>query len=131
VAPLPKDVTVAAYANVDEVRRVLWDYRNDWVHKNRSDDAHARAFRAKLHREHGSGGRTISPEQMEKIHDEVDREVERYRTEEYPKFIEEYRRSLDDLARLRSAAFALAPSGGDALRVGGVLLLNPPGRSAP
>jgi hypothetical protein len=124
-SPLPRNVTVGLYANVAELRRVLWDYRNQWVHEAHPDDRYAIDLRARLLRTAASRG-PVSAEETERINEEVDREVDRYRAEQYAVFLEERRRQLEDLRRLRAAAVSLSAGGNEVLRGGAVVLLNPP-----
>jgi hypothetical protein len=123
-APLAKDVTVGIYVNVAEAQKQLWDYRNRWVQREHPDDRHAIEYRARLRSTYQSRGPVGEAEEA-KINDEVDREVERYRVEEYPRFLEERRRQIDDLGRLRSGAITLVAGGDVVLRGGAVVLLNP------
>jgi hypothetical protein len=124
-SPLPEAVTVGLYVNVAEVRKVQWDYRNQWVHRTYPDDRFAIDLRTRLERTAASRG-PVSDAEREKIFDEVDREVARYREEQYPVFIEERRRQLEDLKRLRAAAVTLTAGGNEVLRGGAVILFNPP-----
>lgn len=116
MAPLPKDATLAIYANGDALRALAWDFRNDWVHRNHDDVRHLSEYRAKLHDE----ARRIND--LGPINDKVDAEAERYRREEYPGFVSAYRRQLDDLSRFRAFAFVLAADRADAKLRGGVSL---------
>jgi len=116
MAPLPKDATLAVYANGDALRALAWDFRNDHVHRNHDDVRHLAEFRAKLHAE---AGRITD---LGPINDRVDAEAERYRRDEYPGFVREYRKSIDDLSRFRAFAFVLAADRADAKLRGGVSL---------
>ena len=127
VSPLPQEVTIAVWVNADEARRLLWDYRNKTVHERHSDDAHAKATLARLRSQHGGGARQLPPEVQEKIYEEVDREVDRFRREEYAGFVAEVREGLDAWSRFRAASFAISAGRDDMLRAGAVLLLHPPG----
>ncbi len=116
MAPLPKDATLAVYANGDALRALAWDFRNDHVHRNHDDVRHLAEFRAKLHAE---AGRITD---LGPINDRVDAEAERYRRDEYPGFIRSYRQKIDDLSRFRAFAFVLAADRADAKLRGGVSL---------
>lgn len=116
MAPLPKDATVAIYANGDNLRALAWDFRNDWVHRNHDDVRHLAEYRSKLHTE---AGRVTD---LGAINDKVDAEAERFRRDEYPVFVREYRKKIDDLARFRGFAFVLAADRADAKLRGGVSL---------
>jgi hypothetical protein len=82
---LPQEATLALYVNSKNMRDLLWDHRNDAVRKAHPDNEYAREYRVRLVRNSGS-----RPDHG-KISQQVDDEMVRWRRDEYPRFIEEYR----------------------------------------
>jgi hypothetical protein len=99
---LPPEATFGLYLHGDNLRALLWDYRNDRVRRAHPDNEYARDYRVRLIRQAGN-----RPDHA-RITQQVDEEMVRWRKEEYPRFVEEYRRSLDEWRRVGSAGFVLS-----------------------
>lgn len=102
---LPPDATLGAFIDAGNLRALLWDYRNEWVHMNHPDNLYANAFRARRHAEISKGGGRVD---LKTVNEEVDKEIERYRLEEYPGFLREYRAKLDASSRVAASGLVLA-----------------------
>jgi hypothetical protein len=123
---LPPDATLALYLHAANLRALLWDHRNDAVRKAHPDNEYAREYRVRLIR--GAGSR---PDHG-KISQQVDEEMTRWRREEYPRFVEEYRQGLDAWRRVASAAFVLAADRNESrVSVGAAVVFAAPGGGAP
>ena len=121
---LPSEATLGLYADFDTVRAVMWDYRNDWVRRTHSDDAYAASYRAKRIVELSPRGERVDFQTIKaQVEEDVSKEMARYRTEEYAKFLEEYRRRLDASRRIAAAGFVLAAHSGDTMLDTGLRLL--------
>jgi hypothetical protein len=123
---LPGDATLALYVDVKNARDYFWDHRNLWVINSRSSDTHAQRYRAERqkHWAQKKGG-PLTQEDLDKVNDEVDAEIARYRMQEYPRFVDEYRGLVDRWARFRAAALVMAAR--DGTIDGGIsLLFTPP-----
>ncbi len=101
---LPDLATVAAYVNADEGRRVLGDQRNEWVQREKDTVRFANEVRGRLQREAKERGQIPD---LAKINDEVDVEVDRYRTDRYAEFIQERLRSIDETKRIAAIGVVL------------------------
>jgi hypothetical protein len=123
---LPQEATLALYLNSKNLRDLLWDHRNDAVRKAHPDNEYAREFRVRLIRNSGS-----RPDHG-KISQQVDEEMVRWRRDEYPRFIEEYRAGLDAWRRIASAAFVLsADRVASRVSVGGAVVFTGGGAGSP
>jgi hypothetical protein len=109
---LPTEATFALYVNARILREYYWDHRNLWVMNSRSSDAHAMRFRAERQKHYARGGKPLSQDDLSRVDAEVDAEVARYRTEEYPRFVAEYRGIVDRWSRFRAGALVMAARGG-------------------
>jgi hypothetical protein len=102
---LSPDATLAVYVEGNELRKYLWDLRNPSVRAAHPDDEHAKEFRLSLHEKARREGKAIN---LVAINDEVDKEMERWRREEYPRFVEKWRQQLERWRRFGGAGFVLA-----------------------
>jgi hypothetical protein len=115
---LPSDATLALYLHAGNLRDLLWDYRNDQVRRAHPDNEYAREYRVRLIRQAGS-----RPDHG-RITQQVDEEMERWRREEYPRFVEEYRAGLESWRRVASAGFVLSAGQAEWFRVGGAVVFS-------
>ncbi len=90
-------------------RGFLWDMRNDWVINEKDDYAESVRYRAEVRRQYPAG--KLSPQQEDEIDKRVDDYIENQWLARYGDFLEEYRKSLEDLRRLRSFGLVLGAVG--------------------
>jgi len=114
LAQLPDDLHLGLFVDLEKLTRVpptsepgsqprglLWDHRRLWVLENHSDIAAVQAERERLRRE--------SPNMSQAERDRrVDEYAENFRTLEYPRFVEEWRKRLEGLRRLRALGIGVA-----------------------
>ena len=127
MSSLPAEATLAVHVNVANLRALAWDFRNLRVHQLHDDAQHAAAFRGRRHGEISRAGGRVD---LKQVDEEIDKEMARYRSEEYPKFIEEYRKGLDEWSRVASFGFLLAADKADSKVVAGVRVLFTPGKTS-
>lgn len=127
MASLPPEATLAVHVNVANLRALAWDYRNEWVHRNHDDGQYANTFRAKRHAEITRAGGKVD---LKQVNDEVDLELARYRKEEYGRFVEELRTSLDGWKRVSGLGFVLAADRGNSKVVAAARALFTGGKPA-
>jgi hypothetical protein len=126
---LPSDATLALYADFDVLRSIAWDFRNDRVRRTHDDAAYAASYRARRIAELSpSGVRTDFQQIKAQVDEEVGKEMERYRREEYPRFVEAYRERLDATRRIQAAGIVLAARPGDTILDTGARILFAPSR---
>lgn len=120
---LPPDATLALYVDGEAARSLLWDHRNEVVRSRHPDDEYAKQFRVRLHEEARRAGRPID---FKTVNDAVDREVDRYRKEEYGRFVAEWRRDLDSFRRFGGVGVVLAARKSESSLDGGASLVFAP-----
>ncbi len=126
LAPLSRDATVAVFVHGRNFLDLAWDYRNDHVHAvgDRDLAAHLMKLRLDLQRAKGQ----VNDKDLAEINDKVDAEADRYRKEEYGRYIADYRTTIDASRRLLGGAFVLeARSSEQRLNVGVNLQFTPIG----
>ena len=117
---LPADATLAVVVNGENLRKLAWDYRNEMVHARHDDSDYAKQYHVRLIQSAQREGR---PADFRAVNDAVDKEVERYRSEEYAGFIQEWRDHLDKWRRLSGAAVVFAARKHVALLDGGATVV--------
>ena len=117
---LPSDATLAVYVDGDNLRKLAWDYRNEMVHSRHDDTEYAKAYKVRLILDTKKAGMQVD---FPKIDDQVDKEMDRYRSEEYGKFIDEWRDGLDTWRRFSGAAVVFAARKRDSLLDGGASIV--------
>jgi hypothetical protein len=114
LAQLPDEMHLGLFVDLEKLTRVpptsepggqprglLWDRRRLWVLENHSDIAAVQAERERLKRESPN----LSPEELNR---RVDEYAVFFQTIEYPRFVEEWRRTLEGWRRLRALGVGLA-----------------------
>jgi hypothetical protein len=109
MAPLAREATVAVFANGKNLLDLAWDYRNDHVHDVGERDLSARlvGLRVEIQKQLREQKGALDDKDLATINDRVDAEADRFRKEEYGRYIAEYRTFLDGCRRLSGAAFVL------------------------
>jgi len=126
MGPLAPDATLALFVAGRNLLSLAWDYRNDHVHT--VGDAQLKTHLLELRLRLQGPGRTLSGDDLAKVNDEVDAEADRYRKQEYARYIGDYRTFLDGCRRLRAAGFVLEARARDQrLNVGVSVQFTPPG----
>ncbi len=131
MASLPSDGHIAVFADLEKLTRIppsveagaqprgfLWDQRRLWVINRHSDRDAANAERERLQRDYPRMGE-------DELEERVADYVESYKTLEYGRFLEEYRRELAAWRRLRSVGLVMGRVAGRDLEAGFVMLLRP------
>jgi len=77
--PLPRDATLAIYADGEAFRALAREFRDDWVHRNTDDVRHLAEYRARLH---ADAGRVTD---LGATPDRADAEAGSYRRDELPR----------------------------------------------
>ena len=90
-------------------RGFLWDKRNSWVIQNKDERTEAIRFRRQERRKFPE---RLNDQQREEIERRVGRHMDGW-LDRYPEFLEEYRRSLEDLRRFRGVGLVLGSRGSD------------------
>lgn len=127
MGPLAPDATLAFFVHGKNLLDLAWDYRNDHVHT--VGDATLKQHLLELRLRLQGQNRTLTTDDLDKLNDQVDAEADRYRRQEYGRYIDDYRRFLDGCRRLSSAGFVLeARSHDQRLNVGAAVQFTPPGR---
>lgn len=105
LAPLSRDATVAVFVHGKNLLDLAWDYRNDHVHEVGERDLAARLLKLRIDLQKAKG--QVNDKDLAAINDQVDAEADRFRKEEYGRYIAEYKTFLDGCRRLSGAAFVL------------------------
>ncbi len=131
MAALPPDGHLAVFVDLEKLTRVpdgiepggqprghLWDLRRLWVVGNHDSRAAAQEERARLRRDYPQMGE-------DELEGRVERFADTFEEQEYPRFLEEYRRRLADLRLLRSIGFSVGRVGERTLDARFVFLRRP------
>ncbi len=89
-------------------RGFLWDKRNSWVITNKDERTEAIRLRKAERRKFPE---RLNDQQRDEINRRVNQAMDGW-LDRYPEFLEEYRRSLEDLRRLRGVGLVLGSAGG-------------------
>ena len=126
MAPLPREATLAVFAHGPNLLTLAWDYRNDHVHEVGDRDLAKRLLAMRIELQKARG--TVTDGDLGAINDQIDAEADRFRREEYARYIAEYRTFLDGCRRLSSAAFVLEARAADQrLNAGASVQFTAPG----
>jgi hypothetical protein len=103
-----EDDTSETSAGPAGTRGFLWDGRNQYVINEKDSRTEAIRFRSELEQRFRSanGNRTLSEQQRIEIEKQVDAHVEGW-YDRYGEFVEEYRRKLEEIRRLRGIGLVL------------------------
>jgi hypothetical protein len=127
---LSKILRIAArVADGEGPRGYLWDKRNLEVMTRRDDREEAVRFRQELEQSFVKSRRVPTAVERAQMEEQVERHMHEWRAR-YPEFLEEYRRSLAEWGRLRSAGLSFA-AGRETLSGRFAFLLTPSGTPAP
>lgn len=126
MAPLPRDATLAVFVHAKNLAALAWDFRNKHVRTAAGFDLEARLLqmRIELNKEKGR----LDADGLAAIQEQIDAEADRFRRQEYPRYIQQYRTSLDGSKRIWSAGFVLeARANEQRLNVGASIQFTPGG----
>lgn len=127
MAPLARDATVAIFAHGKNLLDLAWDFRNDHIHDVGERDLSTRliGLRVDLQKQMSAKG-PLNDQDLATINEQVDAEADRFRKEEYGRYVADYRAFLDGCRRLSGAAFVLeARASEQRLNVGASVQFTP------